>query len=425
MPGIGLSQFAHIWSAPTGEGAPPLIPHEQSASVPLGLDNGHLVARAIPVDVIGAATYSMTSAYARVLPSGHIQITDKVAFYAALPAIFSIGITGAGGPEIIQLTCNAAPGYYDVELLKANTSVSWNTTSNLGRATDDDSNYIYDIEDHGQLGLHLHNPWFADRRPTLETSLINPALKAMRSVPPASNGSTYGIFMAQKGTDILNSKWHGLRYLRFNGVDTQLQVTRDLEPQNTPAKLTFPAGLLVGQPIILTVAWNNESHLVTRVNGIERERRTPATYITGSGGVTITVASPAVFTRTNHGFTAGKKVTFTTTGTLPSGLAVGATYYVLAAGLTASTFRVSATDGGPAINTGGSQSGTHTVSLVWKPPANPGILAFVGYALTSNLNRNATIISHTAGGQHPWWEGAGWDGEFGRLIEFLKVTGHL
>lgn len=77
--------------------------------------------------------------------------------------------------------------------------------------------------------------------------------------------------------------------------------------------------------------------------------------------VTVTIATPAVFSRVNHGFVAGSPVGFLTTGALPAGLTAGATYYVISAGLTADAFEVSATLGGTAVNTSGTQSGTHSV----------------------------------------------------------------
>lgn len=80
------------------------------------------------------------------------------------------------------------------------------------------------------------------------------------------------------------------------------------------------------------------------------------------GTFTVTIASPAVFSRTAHGLVAGDAVTLSTTGSLPSGLATLTTYYVIAAGLTANTFEVSLSAGGAAVNTSGSQSGTHTFS---------------------------------------------------------------
>jgi hypothetical protein len=79
-----------------------------------------------------------------------------------------------------------------------------------------------------------------------------------------------------------------------------------------------------------------------------------------SGTFTVTIASPAVFTATGHGLKEGWSVYFTTTGALPTGITELQTYYVISAGLTADTFQVSDTPGGSAINTSGTQSGTHT-----------------------------------------------------------------
>jgi len=79
--------------------------------------------------------------------------------------------------------------------------------------------------------------------------------------------------------------------------------------------------------------------------------------------VTVTIASPAVFSWTAHGLVAGTRIVFNTTGALPTGLtAASSVYFVIAAGLTANNFEVSTTLGGSAVNTSGSQSGTHTAS---------------------------------------------------------------
>jgi hypothetical protein len=86
------------------------------------------------------------------------------------------------------------------------------------------------------------------------------------------------------------------------------------------------------------------------------------TLTTAFGTFTVTIASPAVFSKTGHGLSIGDTVTFSTTGALPTGLTAGTTYYVISGGLTANAFEVSATLGGSAVNTTGSQSGTHTVT---------------------------------------------------------------
>lgn len=76
---------------------------------------------------------------------------------------------------------------------------------------------------------------------------------------------------------------------------------------------------------------------------------------------TVTIAAPGVFTATSHGYIAGDSVVFTTTGALPTGIVANTVYFVTATSLAANTFTVSATLGGAAITTTGSQSGTHTL----------------------------------------------------------------
>jgi hypothetical protein len=75
--------------------------------------------------------------------------------------------------------------------------------------------------------------------------------------------------------------------------------------------------------------------------------------------VTMTIASPCVVTGTIS-LSNGTALILQTTGALPTGLLVGTTYYVVnASGV---TFNLAATAGGAAINTSGSQSGTHSIS---------------------------------------------------------------
>jgi hypothetical protein len=81
-----------------------------------------------------------------------------------------------------------------------------------------------------------------------------------------------------------------------------------------------------------------------------------------SSTVTITIASPGVITWTGNQLANGQQVTLSTTGLLPTGLSPGVAYYVV--GVTANTFNLALTSGGTAINTTGTQSGTHTAYLV-------------------------------------------------------------
>lgn len=82
------------------------------------------------------------------------------------------------------------------------------------------------------------------------------------------------------------------------------------------------------------------------------------TYSTNT--VTITIASPGVVSDAGHAYVAGDQIVFSTTGALPTGIVAGTVYFVRnpVAGV---SYEISATTGGAAINTTGTQSGTHSV----------------------------------------------------------------
>jgi hypothetical protein len=75
---------------------------------------------------------------------------------------------------------------------------------------------------------------------------------------------------------------------------------------------------------------------------------------------TLSIASPCVVTKNSHGLEVGNKISFTTTGALPTGLVASTDYFIISSGFGANSFKLSATFGGTAINTSGTQSGVHT-----------------------------------------------------------------
>ena len=77
--------------------------------------------------------------------------------------------------------------------------------------------------------------------------------------------------------------------------------------------------------------------------------------------ITITTGTPT-FSCTCHGFTAGDKVVFTGGTTVPCGLTLNTVYYVIATGLTADAFQVSATSGGASITVSDEATGTFYVA---------------------------------------------------------------
>jgi hypothetical protein len=113
---------------------------------------------------------------------------------------------------------------------------------------------------------------------------------------------------------------------------------------------------------------------------------TPASCLApGNPVVTISIATPGVITAANT-CAAGQAIIFQTTSALPTGLTAGTLYYVIATGLSASSFEVSTSVGGSAVNTSGSQSGTQTAyatytnattsftSAITLPPVPPGFV---------------------------------------------------
>lgn len=149
---------------------------------------------------------------------------------------------------------------------------------------------------------------------------------------------------------------------------------------------------------------------------------------TTSQTVTITIATPGVVSWTGHGLPAGTPVTLTTTDALPTGLAVDLLYYVASAGLGADSFRLAATVGGSAINTTGSQSGTHTAyanPLHFQPISVPQMYL----AGCSGCKELVDHSSPKAWGKPPWSyaarQYAGNLGTDAQFIDKLHVRGNL
>ena len=148
------------------------------------------------------------------------------------------------------------------------------------------------------------------------------------------------------------------------------------------ASIYFP-GIEAGPPIGLvppvTAPWPSPTTPGTPTNPSPTN---PGDPVVVPGNVfTVTIASPAVFTTsTAHGFLGNgrEELTLSTTGALPTGLNTTSKYYVMSTGLTSTTFRVSLVPGGTtAVNTSGSQSGTHSYTVstytgeITQPPPPP------------------------------------------------------
>ena len=144
------------------------------------------------------------------------------------------------------------------------------------------------------------------------------------------------------------------RYPVYDGANWTEKTFVELS-NDTTASATNNAGAAAAGPYQIQdcFVWNNA--------GTNRLTRGPKW--TASATATMTIAVPGVVTWTAHGLWDGATVRFTTTGALPTGLAVNTDYFVTK--IDANTFNLSTTlsnqVAGTKITTSGSQSGVHTV----------------------------------------------------------------
>jgi hypothetical protein len=108
-------------------------------------------------------------------------------------------------------------------------------------------------------------------------------------------------------------------------------------------------------------------------------------FVTGT--VTITIASPAVVTFLGHGFTGICPVVFGTSGSLPTGITTGTTYWTIPFSITPNTFQIATSianaTAGTAVSTSGSQTGTQSGTG--------------GRPLANNAAADVSAVSVTAG----------------------------
>lgn len=182
----------------------------------------------------------------------------------------------------------------------------------------------------------------------LDTSVLDATLNAVwYSILTAVNSSVPGMFSS--GLDLTTN-----RDLTVNGITNTVGARNHTM---TATHNLIPAGT------ILAFAGAAAPTGYSFCDGAAVLRATYTALLVAFGGnvsstVTITIASPGVISWASNPLQNHQPVAFTTTGALPTGITANTQYYVL--NRTGSTFQISATPGGTAINTSGSQSGTHT-----------------------------------------------------------------
>lgn len=168
----------------------------------------------------------------------------------------------------------------------------------------------------------------------------------------------------------------GLNYIVDDGIQsyrsTGLQLKNFILPNEviTLSKLAAEVSRkLVPAGAILKMATSVAPDGFLKANGAAVSRTTYsdlfAALVTSPGftaqSFTVSLASPAVVTKSGHGFFGGERIRLSTTGALPTGLNNTTDYFVWF--IDSNTFRLQTLAdvlAGTWVNTSGSQSGTHS-----------------------------------------------------------------
>lgn len=119
--------------------------------------------------------------------------------------------------------------------------------------------------------------------------------------------------------------------------------------------------------------------------------------------VTCTVAGDT-FTRASHNLVIGSMIRYSSTGTIPTGLAANTDYYVVLTP-SSSTYKVSATEGGSAITTSGgsgmlSMQVTIPIKALYRSLTFSGYASGVGVDGTARAANKTIAVRHTRQGKH-------------------------
>lgn len=204
------------------------------------------------------------------------------------------------------------------------------------------------------------------------------------------------------GTPPVGTLTGTLRGLSFKG-NAQISANQKFHVVGSPVLIAFGTHNIIDIVGLINTSYNVLNNLIETIilTGSQdaSQTQTGITRLSGSpdvviGNPTISIANPAVITVANT-LTVNDEVEFTTTGSLPAAITSGQKYYILAAGLTGTTFEISLLPGGTPISTlGDTQSGVHTVTRV-TPYAqvftgNPGEVLSPAYSQGVVLDESTT-----------------------------------
>jgi hypothetical protein len=322
--------------------------------------------------------------------TGDFQPIDSdLTAIAALTTTGLIERTGTGTAGIVTITAAGKALLDDADAAAQRTTLSLNNVDNTSDANKP-------ISTATQTALNLKAP------------IASPTFTGVPAVPTAAVGTN-------------TTQAASTAYVRANAVVKDSDVGSAAIPSGTTAQRTAaPAyGALRANTTLMSMEWWNGTAWLPVGSGAgatgagvglgqdqifnETDQLVTDNWTVGQGtmlsGATITIASPAVITFASHSFVVNQPVRFTTTGALPTGLAVNTPYYVIATGLTANSFQVSTVQGGAAVVTTGTQSGVHSVGKLKNALVTKELKIASGKSVTIPSGSSLVIVGASGGSE--------------------------
>jgi hypothetical protein len=206
-------------------------------------------------------------------------------------------------------------------------------------------------------------PVRCDRVPYLEVWWGNPQVLEVSSLAGTTAGQQTITIPIPLLAQLANSQiFYALVPYDFTIISAAFYVDVAATTSGKAATLTMQVnGTSVGTGGVIALTSAN----CTPTGAVIPATTISGTNTTGTGAksaVTMPIGASALVTWPNHSLPAGTPVSFATTGALPTGVTAGTIYYVITAGLVTNGFEFSATVGGGAVTTSGTQSGVHTAT---------------------------------------------------------------
>lgn len=271
-------------------------------------------------------------------------------------------------------------GTSSCDYLGSSSKRSWNGTP-TGNQTF--NNYLPDAGDATTCGTDVQNVTISNATPAKFTKSSHglaagtPLMLSTTNTLPSGLSTTATYYVSPAGLA------SGFFYVATTTTGTNITAVGPKSTALTSISNAKPAvlalnshGLAIGDDITLVTTGSLPSGLATGTTYYVASTTTNNFTLTAASAATtatISKASPGVLTTSaNHGLAIGDAVVLKTTNTLPSPLAVNTIYYVKTVP-TSKTFTVASTSSGTAINTTTNGSGTHSfVKLVATTSAGSG-----------------------------------------------------